>query len=119
MRIVTSVLMTCVLLLAAGTAAVAEADGPDYWAVVGVARGDVLNMRAEPNAASRIVGRIPAGAMGLRNLGCRGIPSFEEWQRMSEAEKRRSARSRWCRVEFQGRIGWVAGRFLREGGPPR
>ena len=25
-----------------------------------------------------------------------------------------AARSRWCRIEFKGRIGWVAARYLRE-----
>ena len=119
MGIAKSLLATTLVLLAICAPAHAEADGPDYWAVVGVAPGDVLNMRADPTASSRIVGRIPAAATGLRNLGCRGVPTFEEWQRMSEAEKRRAARLRWCRVEFRGNTGWVAGRFLREGGPPR
>jgi len=38
--------------LAAGlgsAAASAEADGPDFYAVHGVAHGDVLNIRAEPD----------------------------------------------------------------------
>jgi hypothetical protein len=37
------------LALSLGTGFVrAEADGPDYFAVRGVAEGDVLNIRAEP-----------------------------------------------------------------------
>jgi len=35
---------------------------------------------------------------------------------MTKSQRDRAARSRWCQVEFQGRKGWVAGRFLREDG---
>ncbi len=35
---------------------------------------------------------------------------------MSPAEQKRSARSRWCKVAYAGKTGWVAGRFLAEGG---
>lgn len=34
---------------------------------------------------------------------------------MSEIERRRSGRTRWCRITFEGKTGWVAGRFLKEG----
>lgn len=117
MRFPLLALLAIFALLAAGEPAGAEADGPDYWNVTGIAPTDVLNMRAEPRADGRVVSRLPHDAKGLRNLGCRGTPSFQQWQRMSDAEKERSRRSRWCRVEYRGRSGWVAGRFLVEGGP--
>src|SRR5690606_12680959 len=46
------------------------------------------------------------------------LPSFGEWQRLTEAQRAQAARGRWCRVEHQGRTGWVAGRFLAEGAAP-
>ena len=94
----------------------AEADGPDYYAVTGVATDDVLNIRAGPSAASAKIGQIPPDGRHLRNLGCRGGPSFAQWQRMDEAQRRRAARQRWCKISYQGIEGWVAGRFVKEDG---
>jgi hypothetical protein len=102
------------MLLAIGPAA-ADADGPDTWEVTGVRADDVLNMHTEPSARSRTIAGIPPDAKGLGNRGCTGLPTFQQWSRMSEAERARSARARWCKVEFDGKTGWVAGRFLKEG----
>jgi uncharacterized protein YraI len=95
----------------------AEADGPDYFAVRGVAQGDVLNMHAEPGAHAPKVGEIPPNGTCIRNLGCQGGLTFEEFTTLSPAEKERRAREnpRWCKVEYQGVTGWVAGRYLGEG----
>lgn len=70
-------LAVCHLLHA--TAARSEADGPDRWAVKGVARGGNLTIRAQPSASARAIGAIPYNARGLKNLGCRGVPTFAEW----------------------------------------
>ena len=96
----------------------AEADGPDYFRVIDVAADDVLNIRAEPRAGSEKVGEIPPDADGVRNLGCQGGLSFEEYTTLSEEEKaaRLKANPRWCRVEYEGVVGWAAGRYLGEGG---
>jgi uncharacterized protein YraI len=104
-------------LLDVGTVALADG-GPDYYAVTGVAAGSVLNLRAEPSAGSRKIGKIPHDAQGLKNLGCTGVPSFADWLKMSETERRRAGRDRWCRVCYQGLVGWVAGRYLMEDGNP-
>jgi uncharacterized protein YraI len=98
----------------------ATADGPDYYAVTGIAADDVLNIRAAPSARAARIGRIPHDGRGLRNLGCLGGPTFAQWEKMSEAERERAARQRWCRVRYQGVEGWVAGWFLTEdpGAPP-
>ena len=99
--------------------AAATADGgPDYYAVTGVAADSVLNIREEASAGSRKIGEIPHDARGLQNLGCTGVPSFAEWLKMSEAERRRAGRSRWCRVRYQNIEGWVAGRYLMEDSNP-
>lgn len=87
---------------------------PDFWAVTGVARDDVLHLRDVPSADSKSLAGIPFNARGLKNFGCRrGELPFEQWARMSEPQ-RRAANTKWCRVEFRGQQGWVAGRFLKE-----
>lgn len=109
-----------VMVIVAGTPpALAIADGPDYYAVSGVSLGNVLNIRATPSADGNQIGAIPHDGRGIRNLGCRGGPTFEEWQRMNAAERDQAARQRWCRVRYHDVEGWVAGWHLREdAGPP-
>lgn len=103
-------------LTAAG--ALAEADGPDWFRVTGVADGESLTLRAAPGPEAEILGALPPGAAGLRNLGCRGGMSYAEWAEASAAERAAAARERWCRVGWRGLEGWVAARFLAEGAPP-
>lgn len=107
-----------VLLLAAAAGAVPQEDGgPDNYVVKGVAKADMLNLRAAPSASSAILGRIPPDATCLRNLGCQGGLTFQEFSTLSDAEKKKrlAANPRWCKVEYKGKTGWVAGRFLAEG----
>jgi len=98
--------------------ALAEASGPDFFRVTGVAADDVLNIREAPESGAPKLGEIPPDADGIRNLGCQGGLSFEEWQAASEAEREAGRRTRWCRIEFGGVEGWVAGWFLAEGTAP-
>ncbi len=76
----------------------ATADGPDNWRVKGVASNDTLSIRLQPNYKSKKVGKIPYNATCLKNLDC--IVN----------------KSRWCKIEYKGTIGWVSGRFLSEPG---
>lgn len=96
----------------------ATADGPDYFAVTGIAADDVLNIRAEPSARSSKIGEIPHDGHGVQNLGCQGGPTFAEWQQMTPAEREQAGRTRWCRIRYGGVEGWVASRFLTEGRAP-
>lgn len=91
-----------------------EMRGPDYWAVTGVGGRDALNMRVAPDGDSDVILRIPHNAHGLKNHGCPNHVSFEQWKGMTKGQRDKAARSRWCQVEYNGRKGWVAGRFLRE-----
>lgn len=104
-------------LLSVTGGAHAEADGPDFWKVVGVAADDVLNLRAESNPRAPKVGEIPPGATCVRNLGCVGGLTLARYTELSEAERvaAKKANPRWCKVEYQGQRGWVAGRYLAEG----
>ncbi len=82
--------------------AVAEADGPDHWAVRSVRTGLVLNLRAARTVNAARLGTIPADGTGLRNLGCTGGPTLAEWEGMSEAERAAAVQRRWCRVKYRG-----------------
>lgn len=62
--------------------------------VVLVYRNDVLNMRAEPRSGARIVARLPPNTTGLR--------------------LREGRRGGWRQVEYGGKVGWVASRFITE-----
>lgn len=95
----------------------AQADGPDCYRVTGVATDDVLNLRDGPTPDAERIGSIPADATGLRNLGCQGGLTFQEFSTLSPAEQDaiQRKRPRWCNVEYQGQVGWVAGRYLAEG----
>jgi hypothetical protein len=108
----------CTLTLLVGAPALVSGqdaeEGPDFWAVTGVRSNDKLNMRMAPSSESEAILRIPHNARGLKNYGCPNEVTFEQWKGMTKSQRDRAARSRWCQVEYQGRKGWVAGRFLRE-----
>jgi len=106
------------LAIGLGAAAVsADADGPDFYVVHGVAKNDVLNVRAEADPHAPKVGEIPSDGECVRNLGCKGGLSFQEFMELSPEQKKEREREnpRWCKVEYQGVTGWVNARYLREG----
>jgi hypothetical protein len=95
----------------------AEADGPDFYRVHGVASDDVLNIRSHADPHAGKVGEIPPGADCVRNLGCKGGLSMEEFTTLSKREQAAAKKDhpRRCQVEYQGVKGWVSGHFLAEG----
>jgi len=88
--------------------------------VQGLASRSTLALRAQPLASSAQIGRIPADAHCLRSLGCEGGLTFQEFTSLSDKERRRRAAEhpRWCKVEYQGNVGWVAGSYLAEDACP-
>jgi len=91
---------------------------PAFWAVTGVPADDVLHMRDVPHGDSKILADIPPKAHGLKHLGCmKPQPSLDRWIEMTNDE-RANAKLEWCRVEYRGRQGWVAGRFLKPDDAP-
>jgi uncharacterized protein YgiM (DUF1202 family) len=106
--------VVAVLAAAPAFAQTAAADGPTFWAVTGVRSDDALNLRVAPDADSRRIAKIPFNARGLKNLGCPNHVTFEQWKRMTQAQKDYAASARWCQIEYNGLKGWVAGRFLKE-----
>ncbi len=110
----TSRLLIAGALAGVMTSAAAEADGPDMWRVSGVSSGDQLNVRSGPSTGFRVIGSVPADATQLRNMGCHPNFTTDEWAGFNDSERQLAATLRWCRIEYQGLQGWVAGRFLRE-----
>jgi hypothetical protein len=101
-------------LLAAPAHAQEYSPDPPFWAVTGVRSDDVLHLRDMPSAESKSLAGIPPNAQGLTNLGCRrDPPSLDQWARMSKAQ-REVPTTQWCRVDYQGKQGWVAARYLRK-----
>lgn len=98
--------------------AAADASGPDFFRVVGVASDDVLNIRAQATARSAKVGAIPPNGNGIQNLGCKGGLTYAQWQTASPAERDAAAKRVWCQIYYRGVNGWVAGWFLAEGSAP-
>lgn len=116
MKASTVLILGCVLSVTASVAS-AEADGPDYWQVKGVEQDDVLNIREKADPYSKKIGEIPPDGTCIKNLGCVGGLTFEEFTTLSDEEKKRIERERprWCKIEFEGTTGWVAGRYIEEG----
>jgi heat shock protein HslJ len=104
--------------VATSTAAHAEADGPDFLRVTGVAEGSVLNVRSGPGLGHPAIGSLPFDADGIRNLGCEGGPTFAQWQAASPEERAAARNRRWCRIEHGETVGWAAGWHLAEGNAP-
>lgn len=79
------------LLVASPAAATQEYILPTLFDVTGVAPDDVLNLRAEPNAGSQILGTLAPDATGVEVV-----------------EERRG----WARVNLREASGWVSMRYL-------
>lgn len=96
--------------------AFATADGPDFYRVQDLPEGATLELRAEPRANAAVIDRLSPDAQCLRNLGCQGGLSFEEYNTLSPEDRQRRlvANPRWCRVDHKGVAGWVDGRLLAE-----
>jgi uncharacterized protein len=91
----------------------AQSGEPEYFRIVGVKKDDNVNVRRQPNADAKIVGKIPKDADAVKNLGCnRGGLSEKQWDKASEKRKQDALRRRWCQVEYNNVKGWVSARFL-------
>ncbi len=98
------------------TSAVAE---PNFYKVRpdSIRSGATLILRSQPQVRhSKRVGGVPDGSDCLRNLGCQGGMKEVDLANLSSAQFARQSRKnpRWCQIEYQGKIGWIQGRFLAE-----
>ncbi len=67
--------------------AAADADGPDFFRVQNVAASSLLPVSAEPRAGESGLGTIPSNTQCLRNLGCRGGLSLEDFDALSKGDQ--------------------------------
>jgi hypothetical protein len=104
--------MKIFMFLLFSTQAHATADGPDYYMVRNLQEGYFLNVRAEADIKSKVVGTLAHDAKYIPNNGCVGGATFEEYQR-GELGK-----PRWCRIRYKGIDGWSSGNYLGEGPNP-
>jgi SH3-like domain-containing protein len=81
--------------LGAATAAHAQAQ---YFRIVGVPPGDVLNIREQPDAQARLVATVPFRVRRIRGFGC-----------TTDTPTGRS----WCRVKYGETVGWTREIYLR------
>lgn len=97
-----------------GNPASAQESEPRYWDVSGVAPEDSLIVHSGGSVQSPVVGLLPADAICLKNLGCRGGLTQKEYQSMNEEQRQAVLRKRprWCQISFGNRRGWVAQKFL-------
>ena len=100
-------------LLCTASVAFGTAEGPDFFCVKDVAKNDTLNLRESPSASAAIVAKIPHDACKLENLvqcvGRKGETIPE-----SDAPPPDAPRPHWCKIQYKGKSGWVALRYLRE-----
>ena len=108
--------LTLILFLLSTTMVMAEADGPDFFKVTGVAQNDTLNIHKEPRTKSKVIGEISPRGHCLKNLGCKGGITLNESMNLSEKEKAEisNKRPRWCKIAFDGVKGWVFARYVTE-----
>lgn len=98
----------------APAAGCAEADGPDFYRVVGLRPGEKLALRERPQEGGRVMAFAPAGAR-LRNLGrTSGGLSFSEWEQASPARRAAARRTIWRLVEHRRVAGWARAVHLAE-----
>ena len=97
-RCLLNVLKIVVPVLFFSSMVFATADGPDYLDVRAIAANEELTIHLKPADSSEIIGKVPYNATCLKNLGCTGDSD------------------RWCKIDYQGAIGWVNGEFIQESG---
>jgi len=94
----------------------AEEADPDYFQV-NMKPGGSLNVRKDPSLKSEKVGTLKAGTEQIANLGCHvGMP-YLEWRESTTAVRKVETRRKWCNIEYNGMVGWTAGKYLEEDRP--
>jgi hypothetical protein len=102
--------------LAVAGPALATADGPDAWRVIGVAPNDVLNVRVGPGTDYMAIAALPWNARGIQLGTC--VPTVTQAQYFAltaQAQAQLNRYPAWCVVTWNGQqLGWVNRRFLGE-----
>lgn len=108
-------IVTLLTVFLSPVAAMAEADGPDFFRVSNVSTDSALNIRSGPGTAFPVIGRIPADTDGVVNFGCVSDLNADQWAVATPEERASAQVKRLCRVGYNRIIGWSAGQYLKEG----
>ena len=95
--------------------AFAQAGGPEYFRIIELKTDDNVNVRAQPKADSKVVGKIPKSTDGVKNHGCKGGLTAKQWDKANAARKKEDQRTGWCEVEYKDVKGWLSRRVLVDG----
>jgi uncharacterized protein YecT (DUF1311 family)/uncharacterized protein YraI len=95
--------------------ALAQAGGPEYFRIIELKTDDNVNVRAQPRADSKVVGKIPKSTDGVKNHGCKGGLTAKQWEKATAARKKEDQRASWCEVEYKDVKGWLSRRLLVDG----
>jgi hypothetical protein len=106
---VRSISTTIVTFLVSTGAALATADGPDYFDVHNVRNDDVLFLREYPSPSARKVGHVPPDGKGLKNLEC---ASVRNGRVLPDSDV--TSGPYWCRIRYGSSEGWANARYLAE-----
>jgi uncharacterized protein YraI len=91
-------LTCCIQISTSERSIAAQTYGWITYSVIGVSKGDVLNIRAEPGPSAKVVGSIPPNGSSIIPLG-------------SSAELPNAT---WLLIDYLGSAGWVDSKFLRK-----
>lgn len=83
---------------------------PGFVKVTGVSTG--LIMREGPGGATAQVSELPAGTTNISLHGCQPAIAPSAWAAASAARKRVLLAGSWCSLTYNGKTGYVAGRYL-------
>jgi hypothetical protein len=120
MNMLSKLKMLVVLMLAGVVYASSTLAEPTFYKINSdkVRAGATLILRDRPVMRhSKRVGGITEGSDCIRNLGCHGGKTADQVANTKSA-RRASVPARWCQVEYQGKTGWIQGRFLAESTNP-
>jgi uncharacterized protein YgiM (DUF1202 family) len=103
----------------------ATTDGPDYYRVVRVKKGDFLYVRAKPSANAKVLGKIPSNTRGIENTGVIWPPYYADCPPDKEILKDRNDLTEeekavllkgdlWLKIKYKHIIGWVKSKYLTE-----
>lgn len=89
----------------------AEASGPDYFELKS---SKAIQLYANTEDEQKTLGLIYPKTRFLRNMACKDMPTFPEWQKNRNPQNRKPKNNGWCQVEFAGQVGWVPAQHLTE-----
>ena len=90
----------------------ATADGPDFYRVINVKKGDSLNLRSRPSEKSSILLKIPFNARGISNEVKTADKTGKIIPESDAGQLNGSSKPVWREVTYANTKGWVNIRFL-------